>query len=1148
MFQSKSLADDFLYGLSFLDSYIKLCNKTRLSDINIISEQFACEMLNALYDYDLINANEQNGSTVGYDLISTSRKIVVQVSSEIRPTKAVESIRAIHNILKERKESLEKIVELSDQISQSKFHLQEYHDKFLQFEEAIEQYSKQNTIHPRTPDQLTALNRDRSTMEARIESENIFIDECSREIDKRKIFLAKSADLHGYRVIILFLTTDVSNIRKSTRVAEFSGCEGLVFNPETDILDFATLTNHVTKSCLFTKAGVRVRQFMEQNSALFIHKTLPKDRVCEVIDEYAGNFESKLFLHKYENSNVTLHGMYVPPAFSEIPIADQVPYCRESDLLAQNKKSRNMVQLLCNFLWQKPKNDRDRILFIEGHAAIGKTSLISWLCYHYQKLKSGGVDKDTAAGKAIFLNRPIVCVRLRELEFSNLKKSTQAVLDYLNIKTIRDFERNYSNAIIILDGADELSMVSSTSVNFIEEFIDNIRSSFSSHKLIITTRPDFINMANLSRSTFRIRRIILEHYDHEMRLEWIKKYQECGEEISPNTEAYILGISDSTAIGVADTPLALYLLTRCDMREELQGNQWSLFHEIFANAIARAEYNENFDSYTGSAISLQDSSVYYQIVANIAFRMFQNSREERYYLKEREIDEVIRNSDLKTLSREHVKKTCVLCAYWKNTAVLGALEFYHNNIRDFFFCEYICERLRELFCTNAGHANSDDFSENFTKLMCELFCWADVTASTWQQAFTFIYLRLKYEAIHKNRRDSLYALLNQIKYLPTFIYRLSVSKNLWNHKSNEIPYISAKHVFVNSMLLMRILYEFSTEKAEGKHIQMWTTEGEYLNWNKMNLLGDWKEMLQRKVNISAKESIGIVSNTEFGPVSFSGLDMLNGIDFKKCSFIGTLFENSKLCKANFSHANLKGVFFHNADLYGADFSKADIHGGAWTHCLNHTNFSGACINKIHVGDEELDSLCFSGATVKESLFMKCRFKFLQINQNAEFHSVDFSEATISGEVEHSSLLSCNFHLALFSTNTTLDDVLFAKSEMNTVRFEGKLNGVLFKECEMRNCDFSKVTLFRNVVFENCNLTNANFQKADLNRVHFVNCILDNTDFFQAQMVECVIKGDKTTLNKANFGCAYGMSCEFSNVDFSRAKLHNSKGFDYCASH
>ena len=80
------------------------------------------------------------------------------------------------------------------------------------------------------------------------------------------------------------------------------------------------------------------------------------------------------------------------------------------------------------------------------------------------------------------------------------------------------------------------------------------------------------------------------------------------------------------------------------------------------------------------------------------------------------------------------------------------------------------------------------------------------------------------------------------------------------------------------------------------------------------------------------------------------------------------------------------------------------------------------------------------------------------------------------------------------------------------------------------------------------LAKANFQKAHLNGVHFVNCTLNNADFFQSQMLECTIMGDKTTLNKANFGCAYRMKCEFSNVDFRRAKLHNSKGFDCCASH
>ena len=1149
MLQFKSLADEFFYGLSFLDSYIKLCNKARLSDINIISEQFACEMLNVLYDYKLVNANEQNGSTVGYDLISTARKIIVQVSSENRITKAVESLQTIQNILEERKESLDKIAELSKKLSQAQSHLQEHQEKLLRFEDAIEQYNSLDTIHSRNPDQLAAFKRDKATMEARIQSDNEFINDCNWKIAKLQDYLARTVDLRGYRVMILFLTTDVSNIRKSAKVAKFCSCRDLVFDPATDILDFASLTNHVTKCCLFTESEDRVRQFMERNSSLFLHKALPKDRVREVIDEYAGNFESKLFLHKYENSNVTLQGMYVPPAFSEIPTSGQDFNSTESELLAKGTHFQKMVRLLCDFLWQKPKNDRERILFIEGHAAIGKTSLISWLCYHYRKLKftkqveQESQSEDMDAAKAIFLNRSIVCVRLRELEFSSHKKSTQAVLDYLNIKSIRDFERDYSNAIIILDGADELSMVSGTSVNFIEEFIDNIRSSFSEHKIIITTRPDFLNMANISRSTFQIRRIMLEHYDHEMRLEWIKKYRQCGEVISPSTEAYILGISDRTAIGVADTPLALYLLARCDMREELQGNQWSLFHEIFANAIARADYNENFDSYPGSTISLQDSNVYYRVVANIAFRMFQNSREERYFLKEWEIDEVISNSDLKTLSRDQVRKTCVLCAYWKNTAILGALEFYHNNIRDFFFCEYICEKLRELFYTYTVHANFEECSESFTKLMCEVFCWADVNASTWQQTFTFIYLRLKYESIYEKYGNSLYGMMHHIKHLPNLIYRLSVSKNLWKHKSNEIPYISAKHVFVNSMLLMRILYEFTTEKEDGNPIQMWTSKEELLNWNNMNLLADWKEIMQRQVHISDQEIIGIVSNTEFGSISFNNIRFPGGMDFRGCSFTETKFENAKLCKTNYSQSNLRDVVFFNTDLEDANFSNSYIYGGIWPNCLSRINFSGAHIEGMDVCKNDVDSLCFSGSVVKNSRFINSKFTSIQIYDNATFQCSDFSEATISGEISQSTFQSCVFHLAVLPKDSKLHNVHFTDSNMNTVSFAGELRDAVFKDCEMRNCNFTGIRRIQDAVFENCNLKNANFRNVCLERVHFIDCVLDQADFFQALMTDCAIKGERTTLRQTNFGCVYSLNCEMSNLDFSSANLHNAKGFE-----
>lgn len=1145
MLNSASLVNEFLYGLSFLDSYIKLCNKTRLTDINIISEQFVCELLNILYGYNLVNSNEQNGSTAGYDLICESKKIIVQVSSECRANKVVQSLISIKNILRNRDDNFVEISKWSDQLSQREKERQSHEEKLKQCEKKIEEFCGQAEDEKRLAKQRNMLMRDREELQGKIRRDREEIDECKHHIEKCEKYIAKTKDLRGYRVIILFLTVDASNIRKNPRVSESCACEDVVFDQETDILDFASLANRVAKHCIFTETENRLRLFMQENSALFVHKEFSMDRVREIIDDYASNFESNLFLHKYENSLVTLQRLYVPPAFSEICEHNRNFYSKEKNPANKGnsiEKSRDMIGLLCDFLWQKPKNDRERILFIEGHAAIGKTSLVSWICHHYRNLKLEEPKENVAIGKAIFMNRPIVCVRLRELNLGESKTSTEAILNYLKINDIKCFESTYPESIIILDGADELSMVSGTAIGSVEEIILDVRKAFSKHKIIITTRPDFLDMTRFNSSAFSIRRIMLEHYDHEMRIEWIEKYRACGEAISKNTEDYIVSISDSTAIGVADTPLALYLLARCDMRAELQGNQWSLFHEIFANAITKAEYNENFDNFTRSRMSCVDSSVNYRVVANIAYRMFQNSREERYFINKREIDEVICKSDLQELSREQVKKTCVLCAYWKSTSTLGALEFYHNNIRDFFLCEYICEKLRELFCAYGKDLNVDDCSNRLQKLLCEVFCWADINASTWQQTFAFIYLRLKYESIYEQKNDSLYNLIHNMKNLPNVIYRLSISKDLWYHESKEIPYLSAKYVFVNSMLLVRILYEFCTEKECGDCIRVWVSEEEENTWNKMNLLGDWREVLQRQVRISAQESIGIISNTEFGSISFCGIETPD-MDFQRCKFTGTRFENAKLIKANFSHSTLRNVYFLNVDLLGANFFKASIHEGVWTNCLNNTDFTNAHIEKLSISNEKLYSLCFDQTVVKESSFQKCEFASLRINQNAEFYDVDFSQTIISGEIKQASLHSCNFHLARFCLDSELNGTMFSQTKLNTVRFEGKLYEIVFKDCDLRNCDFSRVEQIDNVIFENCNLENANFRKIKLSRVFFVDSVLDNASFFQTQMVECTIKGEKTTLRNTIFIGASNWHCELSNANFGEAKLHNAIGFE-----
>ena len=148
------------------------------------------------------------------------------------------------------------------------------------------------------------------------------------------------------------------------------------------------------------EAGIfdRLENFMQENSNLFLPSLSsgePDNKVNTVLQEYSDNFTERLFRHRYEeNSLVTLDRMYVEPK-----------------LTFDSGESWSLMELLDRFLWGK---DRKEVLFLEGDAALGKTSIVSYLCYHYLK-------KDDI-GKALFLRKKLVCIRLRELDFSDNRK------------------------------------------------------------------------------------------------------------------------------------------------------------------------------------------------------------------------------------------------------------------------------------------------------------------------------------------------------------------------------------------------------------------------------------------------------------------------------------------------------------------------------------------------------------------------------------------------------------------------------------------------------------------------------------------------------------------------------------------------------
>ena len=120
-------------------------------------------------------------------------------------------------------------------------------------------------------------------------------------------------------------------------------------------------------------------------------------------------------------------------------------------------------------------------LVILGHAGIGKSSLISKLMYHYRK-------QDDVCQK-LFDDKQVICIRLRDFSPKWIENGDvlSSISEYLHIND----SSFLSNKIIIMDGFDELCMMSSISKNFIQNLSEFIRNMNS--KLIITSRPGYNN-------------------------------------------------------------------------------------------------------------------------------------------------------------------------------------------------------------------------------------------------------------------------------------------------------------------------------------------------------------------------------------------------------------------------------------------------------------------------------------------------------------------------------------------------------------------------------------------------------------------------------------------------------------------------------
>ena len=652
--------------------------------------------------------------------------------------------------------------------------------------------------------------------------------------------------------------------------------------------------------------------------------------------DYVKSFGSVLFLHKGEDRQaITLKDIYVQPSY------------RFSVRSSVKETDADFMEVLRQF----GEREDNRVMIIEGDAGVGKSSLISHLCYQNEKRlqqNESGIWKDSN----------VYCVRLRNLTTNrNFKEvPVQEILKELGLPSHTELG---NRDVVLLDGFDELCMMDGMT-EFAEHILSEIIRGFSGVHIIITTRPKFIDMTKLKQQGLGtdIIYILLNHFDTGKREEWIQKYRLiCGKEDYPKLER-IRMIDNEASDGICDTPLALYMLAAGKITDDAWNNPWVLYHQIFCEELSNTEYNKLFSptAYTHGISRYND--VLYRISAEISYKMYCTGNKKLYVLQE-EIEEIIEGMQLEIGRTEQLIKRCyALCNYWKNDGEKGMAEFYHNNIRDFFLCEKIFFELENIY-----QNFKPDYMQNERKLeeaikkfiiaFSRLYTFSDFS----DKVSEFIFYRSLYKMENGTEENFI---LQELKYqfLGCFFEKMFIHGAV-----HEYQYDGERNLYQENINVLKCVVQIYRHIYEPYVVK----NKKRLEWffnaaSEMNSIegfpGLFKPVFIRTpLTVSEDYCIPVFGYANFNIYDMKKADLRYGM-FNHSKFLSCDFSDTILKSTDFTGSILKQCYFVNADLSYSSLKDAQVVDCKFEGCnlIGTILPDGSCFDTQQEQEEHLNVL------------------------------------------------------------------------------------------------------------------------------------------------------------------------------------------------
>lgn len=636
--------------------------------------------------------------------------------------------------------------------------------------------------------------------------------------------------------------------------------------------------------------------------------TIVDDSIRTATKMYARAYGETMFLHKNSEKRIRLQDVFIQHKYKNIS--------NNKGLSIDSDNVLDYLKYFINFQVDMQSGlEYVNCLFIEGNAGCGKSSLVSYLADMYEKRFKEWVDN--------FGERELICIRLRDIIPDNMRFTYDSInsdiLSYLNLDPSERLDKKHKNSIVILDGFDELCMVEKIHEN-INYYIYELFELFKECKIIITTRPQYINIRSLN---FPKAHIMLLHFDKEQRVAWVNKYMQtsCEEEEKTALE-YIKGLNDNDTNGICDTPMALYMLVAGRINEDAKQNNWVLYNQIFYRELSETVYNSIFPSshgtYSHSIKKYKD--FIYRVGAEISYEMYKGNNT-KLYLTNDDITKIISGMEISDFDvREIVKYCYALCSYWKMDAEKGVAEFYHNNIRDFFMCEKIFYEMEKLY-QETEDLSDRIFAETFAKRLFELFSYSEINT----KVIEFLYLRVLYQK-NKNNDMNFAKIEKSKKQLENFFYLLAEGNfSMPNDITFGTGYDSIINTLINTVQIFRHAYDPYLENEDS--IITWFYNEAFTFGSYPFFINNFKKIFIRDSLIINERIIYTAGKANFSYILLGGED-LRDVEFVSCIIQNAAFQNAILSGANFEGSDLSGSIFRGAVLQNGNLKNCNL-----TNCI-----------------------------------------------------------------------------------------------------------------------------------------------------------------------------------------------------------------------